>query len=327
MTPSTVPAADRIAGTCYDRFAALPKAGRPAAGTEWTILAAILQYSPLADDLHVVALGTGTKCLSHNLLSAAGDRLNDSHAEIMARRGFVRYLLHQMRSVKTGGPSIFTYDAEAKRFSLRDDVGFHFFSTHPLCGDASIFETDHDDDDDGHDDVGQTVCKRARLHEAAEDGLSHDAAAGDIVRGFTGGKLLECPASDAGADLMGQQPGAVRTKPGRGIRTLSVSCSDKLSRWSLVGLQGALLHGLLATGGVFVQSITMAGQCNVAAAERAIWRRWSGRVLPETPDRRTVRQSRPVVQRASKSMVFAAEQRDGRLPSPSSVVWCNVQHK
>lgn len=31
--------------------------------------------------------------------------------------------------------------------------------------------------------------------------------------------------------------GAVRTKPGRGDRTLSVSCSDKLLRWHSSGVQ------------------------------------------------------------------------------------------
>lgn len=333
MSPSQrIPNADRVAQSCYDRFAQLPKTGRPTAA-EWTVLSAILQYTPASDRLEVVSLGTGTKCLSQDQLSSTGDRLNDSHAEIMARRGFVRYLLHAMRTAVMSdnvddddydddGP--LRYDRAAKRFALSDRVSYHFFSSHPPCGDASIFAHDGSQlaTDDAADGPGE--CKRRRIESCAEP------AAGEILRGFTGGKLVHTAEEKEHAatttDRMAQDVEAVRTKPGRGVRTLSVSCSDKLSRWSLVGVQGGLLHALLATGGVYVESVTLAGVCDLAALERAIWRRWTGgAALPDSP---AIRGRPPAVQRTSgPAMAFAHEQRDDRQPAPGSIVWCSVPLK
>lgn len=53
--------------------------------------------------------------------------------------------------------------------------------------------------------------------------------------------------------------GVLRVKPGRGEPTLSLSCSDKLARWGVLGFQGALLSHYLREALYF--STVVVGKC------------------------------------------------------------------
>lgn len=52
--------------------------------------------------------------------------------------------------------------------------------------------------------------------------------------------------------------GALRIKPGRGDPTVSMSCSDKMMRWNVLGCQGALVAHLLDKP-VYFTSVTIGG--------------------------------------------------------------------
>jgi tRNA-specific adenosine deaminase 1 len=76
--------------------------------------------------------------------------------------------------------------------------------------------------------------------------------------------------------------GVLRTKPGRADSppTLSMSCSDKIASWAVLGFQGALAShflGPLYLSRVIIGEVPLNMQPSVQGdCERALWRRLDG---------------------------------------------------
>ncbi|CRL04288.1 CLUMA_CG017386, isoform A [Clunio marinus] len=244
--------ANKISELCLSFYDRLPSAKRSLKSNEWTIYSAIVMES---DDrkLEVVSCGTGTKCIGSMMLSEFGDILNDSHAEVICRRAFIRYLLFQIRASKASDrQSIFQFDEKTMKFKLMN-VKFHMFTTSSPCGDASIYSTN-----DNQSENEEPEAKKVKMSE--------------LPNGFTGAKLLFYEDVE---DVMAQTEGKIRIKPGKGDRTMSLSCSDKIARWNMMGIQGCLLSSIVDP--IYLNSVILADgtSFNQTAMERALYRRFS----------------------------------------------------
>ncbi|KAI8926770.1 adenosine deaminase/editase [Entophlyctis helioformis] len=278
--------AETVAQVVVDQFGKLPKRGRPCMRSggrrEWTVLAGIVQETPdsagSGTRLRCVALGTGLKCLPESLLVSDGSVVNDSHAEVVCRRNFQRYLMNQSLLVLKGKPSPVveriqpTDPAEnASRlqhacFKIKDGVRFHMYISQSPCGDASMRALDkataskapqqqqpQEQHQASNDTATTNTGKRKHDDQLPESSkrlaLSTDSA---VETALTSGHVLR-----GRSDFTAY--GKLRTKPSRpdAPPTASLSCSDKMAKWTALGLGGALLSMLLPNQPVFLASITV----------------------------------------------------------------------
>lgn len=297
-----------IVNSCLYLYTKLPKTGKPVE-KEWTVLSCVVQYDGSSDRYDVVSLGTGSKCIGAGKMTPDGTLLNDSHAEVFARRGFLLYLYDNLERSLKNETSIFTQ--ESGKFVLKEDIDFIFYSSQLPCGDASIIPKTGEEEQFGDvieskkrpaDDVHSDESKKLKLED-------------DVHR--TGAKCLPDSEQDPKADgnkyhLVSQ----VRTKPGRGDRTLSVSCSDKMARWIHIGIQGALLDIVLAKQIYIKHFIFGAG---VPYSEETLRRAFLKRDLNQEVNLKCI----PKFYQCSVIFDCVRTQEDLR-PAPGSVVWTKL---
>lgn len=132
---------------------------RPSNDYQYTVLAALaLQTSPPIDldatlnsssdsgCLKVVALATGAKCLPTARYPPRGDALHDSHAEVLARRAFVKWLYEEvLRAMQVPNGSMWIKRRTDGKWGLRDAVRLHMYiSTVPCKKLSPLCRTKHD---------------------------------------------------------------------------------------------------------------------------------------------------------------------------------------
>ncbi|KAF9069910.1 hypothetical protein BDP27DRAFT_1221870 [Rhodocollybia butyracea] len=189
---------------------------------QYAILSAF--YLATKTECKIISLGTGTKCLPESHLTAQGEAVHDSHAEIIARRGAIRWLFEEILREKISGSQWIEQQEHSYRFKQGIELRM-YISTVP-CGDAST-----------------------RFLAALQD--PEMAALKDSV-------VMSQPEGTARGRNNYHLYGVLRTKPGRADSppTLSLSCSDKIASWAFLGIQGTLGARFFGEG-VYVQRIVI----------------------------------------------------------------------
>lgn len=199
--------------------------GRPKADGEWTVYSAILAEGENGVP-RVLSAATGTKCCT-NLVN--GCVLHDSHAEVLARRGLVRVLCNECKRKEKS--SLLDYHPSTGKFKLRGDIKLHLYVSCSPCGDASIYPITN----------GEILHTGAKLVIKDTDKDAKAPAVDGSNRRILDGTCL--------ARERIQEIGSLRVKSGRSdlppsLRSSSMSCTDKLVLWQVVGMQGAMLSNV-----------------------------------------------------------------------------------
>lgn len=105
---------------------------------QYTVLAGFVLVSP--QRLQVISLATGSKCLPAVRLSERGESVNDSHAEVLAKRCALLWFfdeVHRMRDRASGGSSPWLKENLCGKYQLQDMVRIHMYiSTVPCASDS-----------------------------------------------------------------------------------------------------------------------------------------------------------------------------------------------
>ncbi|XP_034029563.1 double-stranded RNA-specific editase 1-like [Thalassophryne amazonica] len=242
----------------------------------------------------VICVSTGTKCINGEYMSDRGLALNDCHAEIVARRCLIRYLYAQLEHFLSNNEeeqqkSVFTRCENRYGFQLKQNIEFHLYISTSPCGDARIFSP-HEAGVEDHGDRHPNRKARGQLRTKIESGEG---------------------------TIPVRSSNTIQTWDGvlQGERLLTMSCSDKIARWNVVGFQGSLMTYFTET--MYFSSIILGSLYHADHLSRAMYQRVSE--IEELPQSFSL--NRPLLSGISN----AEARQPGKAPN-FSVNWTMGDH-
>jgi tRNA-specific adenosine deaminase 1 len=122
---------DMIVSASLFQYSSLPFAPQPG---KHTVLASFALHDTRSGRVQLLSLGAGVKCLPASRLPVRGDALHDSHAEVIARRGAIRWLLEEVqRDAQAQGQSAWVCARGDGLYELRDNVHLWMYASTVPC--------------------------------------------------------------------------------------------------------------------------------------------------------------------------------------------------
>jgi hypothetical protein len=102
----------------------------------WTVLACFTLVK--ADRVKVISIATGSRCLPAEKLESTGCVLFDCHAEVLSRRGAVRWFLEEAQRMQGGYDSDWLESSSCKKARLKPDVKVYLYVSTIPCRSSNL---------------------------------------------------------------------------------------------------------------------------------------------------------------------------------------------
>lgn len=189
-------------------------------------------------NLKVISIGTGSKFFYEKNLDPNGNAVHDTHAEVVARIGFIRFIYNQINQYaatltnNSSSNCVFEKSGDVNgKLRLKSGVRFHLYVSTAPCGDARVYSHAS-----GKASTNNTVIPEGQLRMKGESALT-------ITKDATTDHILNT----------------------------NMSCSAKLLKWNILGVQGALLSEFIES--IYLSSITLGDKFDPKHMERALYGR------------------------------------------------------
>ncbi|CAG2253056.1 ADAR [Mytilus edulis] len=199
-----------------------------------SVVASIIMENCLTGQKTVLSLGSGNVFVDEESLENNGETVIDSHAEIVAKRGFQRSMPIKKEGKDTLG---MLKVLPNKRIALQNGIKLHLYISKAPCGDGSVFTLSQPG---SHTDTGN-------IHLPIQSDKKQGLLRAKIARGEGAIPVSELPDD----------------------RLHKMSCSDKICKWNVLGLQGALLSSVMDSP-LFLSSVVVGDVYNFNHLSRAL---------------------------------------------------------